>query len=206
MPRNLLRSLFVFIGAILVSASDSFAGEAWVWPTFQTGDAKELLISIEKKYTYRQNNVASNVLLPVIDGLSVDFTTPEKAFVSRMSAIKVKDYEWWLDCWDLESKKLFLDVNKAKGRGKKYWKETWNDLPDNYLVNVIRKIFYEQYVIFTYRLTSVDGKDLSGGMEFPIVFRNENGNWRVSLALRASPLLIHSPWVSGIDIKEVLVN
>ena len=107
---------------------------------------------------------------------------------------------------DKESKELYLEKDKREGRTREYWLSLWKAQFRDARILVRKKVEYEKYTIFTYSILSTAGQDIGGGIEYPLVLVNENGSWKVTLDLRANPLLSETPWYSGITEKTINVN
>ncbi|WP_087020320.1 hypothetical protein [Thaumasiovibrio subtropicus] len=206
-----LKALVILVGGLAGAAYTSLTyavlpeGDEWVWPNFETTEAKKGTLETEYHFDYRQSNVRDAAYLPTIDKEKADYSTPAKAFMSRMSALQHVDYDWWLAAWDEPSRALFQAQAIQMGRDQGYWTDLWQTQFSRSVIQIARQIEYQGYVIFTYRVMAEDRKtDIGGGFEYPIVFKQqEDASWRVSLDLRRDPLLQHSPWVSGRSRTEV---
>lgn len=195
---NILFAACLFVVAQYASADE------WVWPTFKATEAEKGVVDIKSTYKYREQVASDNTYLPVLKKAYALDKNPENSLISRLSAVRRADYDLWLKMWTPDSRKLALGFYKSKGLDKDYWTQIWERQFARSKIQLIRKVEYAQYVIFTYKVFSETGKDIGNGLEFPIVFkRDDDLGWGVTLDLRDNPLVIYSPWVEGISQKIV---
>ncbi len=204
--RKLLQTLkWTLTAALLLAGAPMYAGE-WVWPTLDTSEPQTGELTVTTRYVYKLYVAEGAQELPVLDRPAATLETPVDALIARMSALRKLDYDWWLSLWDKRSRELYQEKDRREGRNRDYWLTLWKAQFRDARILVRKKIEYGKYTIFTYSVLSKTGQDIGGGIEFPLVLAKEDGNWKVTLDLRANPLLSESPWYSGIAEKTIQVN
>tara|TARA_R110002167_G_scaffold93835_4_gene251130 strand:- start:3367 stop:3984 length:618 start_codon:yes stop_codon:yes gene_type:complete len=195
----------VVVGLLAVASaakSDEPVPYVWVKPTFAASIPLQKNLKIESSFEYhlyKPNNATEKVRLVRRKYASND--NAELALSSRMSAIASLDYSWWLDTWTTDSKTLALDYYASKGLDKAYWLAEWKEQFVGRNITLRYKVEYGDYVVMIYNVAQPNGKP--SYLDLPLVFTKEQGDWLVSLELRANPLIHFSPWISGKD-KELV--
>jgi hypothetical protein len=198
---RLLIIIFATISVFSVTAEQ--LDGLWAQPTFAVSEPTKSVVIVEKVFHYQlaiPKKGHDKVRLVQKKYASVD--TAIDAFVSRFSAINTLDYDWWLTTWAQSSKELALDYYKSKGLDKNYWLNAWKKQFIGRKITFKQKVIYQDYVIFIYNVAAPNGQP--GVYDLPIVFRQQNNQWAVSLDIRQDPILRYSPWVEGLD-REVVV-
>lgn len=173
-------------------------GPAWVWPTFKTAAPVDQDFTLVEVFHYREASYPRPIRIESpVSRDEARYDTPEYAFISRVSAMMRGDFDWWREVWAPGAANLFLAREAAQGRDASYWKQWWADSFRLTRYELVRRIETGPYVVLTYRVVTLDGKDATEGLELPVVMTQVDGTWRVSLDLRADPLVLASPWVSG---------
>jgi hypothetical protein len=170
---------------------------AWVWPTYSVDTQKENLLTVTQIVHYTERSYAKPVEVTPISRNAARYSTPEEALVSRFSAVLTGNFEWWLTTWDSASNVLVQAKNKAEGKDKTYWTQLWKEQYANAKFVVTRKIETGEYVILIYKTVGKGSAPTVDAIELPIVFKKVEDKWFTTLDLRADPLPIASPWVSG---------
>lgn len=192
--------IYIFCGFI------SFSSLAidWVWPTSPTSEPIERKFEITEKYKYTVEKVIKK--LPIDLKAQKDNKTFEGLLRKRFDAIKRADYKTWLHTWTAKSQLDVLALNQQRKYTEGTWVKGWEEqfsLADFYIV---KKVEYQKYIIVTYETGYKSKLPQENGFELPIVLiKDEAGNWGVSSALKANPLLIYSPWVNDISVKRIKV-
>ena len=169
----------------------------WVWPTFETDKPTEKVLTVLRVYKYGESVFEPSIPISAISKARQDYSTPEKAMVSRVSAMMQGDYEWWLSTWEPDSLREVQERNRKMGKGPEQWLQWWRDSFRFVHFSLVRKIISGNFVFITYRMLSKDGKDLGSGIEFPTVFKKIGEKWLVTGELSGDPLVLKSPWVNG---------
>jgi hypothetical protein len=168
----------------------------WVRP-FHPATAREAKsVRFTERYQYTQS-LYGDQEITAENGASLlaSSTGPERAFVARMNSTLRPDYQAWLATWDPPSWDFARDRYAQEGKDEQYWLTLWRNTFNNVRVRPVRKIETGPYVIVTYRVFDAQGQAVSGAFELPVVFKeSSDGEWRVTLDLRADPLLQSSPW------------
>jgi hypothetical protein len=175
----------------------------WVTPTFATSAPIKESITVESTFNYHlytplkgQDNVR------LVRRKYSSMSSAEDALIARISAVSSVNYQWWLDTWHKESKKIALPFFQQKGFDQTYWEDTWKKQFKGRKIKLKHKVIYQGYVVLIYNVSEPSGKE--GFLDLPIVFKKEDDKWLVSLDIRQSPLLRFSPWVEGIDSEKVI--
>jgi len=191
-----------FICITSVSAKEG-SGE-WVWPTYETDDGvKKKTVVLKEKYNYVQSRVSDDAYIKYVSKSNSSYASPESAVIARFSAIQALDFEWWFDSMDDVSKALAKNKYSKDKLDKRYWQDLWKKQFIGNYIKVNKRIQTGNFVIYTYKIFSKNKKDISGGFEFPLVLKKIQNKWKVSLDLRADPLVVFSPWVSGNHMEVV---
>lgn len=176
--------------------------ELWVTPTFPASEVKASAVTLQTHYRYTVQTPKvgfEKANLKQKKYSSMD--SAEEAFIARMSAISSLDYPWWLETWEESSLNLAKDMFKQKGLTSDYWIDTWKRQFVGRKITYVKKVNYQNYQVIIYNVSAPNGQP--GFFDLPVVFKQlGDDSWRVSLDLRANPLLRISPWVEGIDRKE----
>ncbi|MER2491617.1 hypothetical protein [Catenovulum sediminis] len=192
-----------YIWMLLFSCSLWAENAFWVTPTFPTGEAEQGIVSVEQVYHYQLFEPKKGYeKVRLVQRKYASLASAEEAFIARMSAIASLDYQWWLDTWEGDSKLLALDYYASKGLNKDYWLDTWQKQFVGRKITFKQKIVLPEYIIIVYNVAAANGK--SGPIDLPVVFEQKAKQWLVSLDLRREPLLRISPWVKGLDKKEIV--
>ncbi|KMT65220.1 hypothetical protein XM47_10775 [Catenovulum maritimum] len=188
---------------ILFSFSLSAQQTFWAMPTFDVGEAKEGVISVEQVFHYELFQPKQGYeKVRLVQRKYASLSSAEEAFVARMSAIASLDYQWWLDTWEVDSKQLALNYYANKGLDQTYWLDTWQKQFVGRKITYKQKIVLPEHTIIIYNVAAPNGKP--GPIDLPVVFEQAKQEWLVSLDLRRAPLLRYSPWIKGLDKKEIV--
>jgi len=156
------------------------------------------------RYVYVEQRFDPPYLIQPAPKNQADYSTPEGTMRARASALATLDYDWWLECWDTASRQIILH---QPGKDKNYWIEQWRSLYTKNRFRLLHRIETRGYVILTYNMVDpATGADRGNGLEFPIVYKKENGRWYASQDLARDPLPVLAPWVTGLNSKEVEVR
>jgi hypothetical protein len=177
----------------------------WNKPTFPAEKSKEKKLVITENYNYKEIIYKEGQYVQQADK-TIKNDTADNGFIIRMSAILNKDFEWWLNTWDEQSRKEVLERDTKQGHDKSYWVDQWNHQFSDVKIKPIRKIQFSdnKYVIITYKIFTKDNKDISAGFELPMVLKNINGSWFNTADLKSDPIVMFSPWVSGNNIERTI--
>lgn len=175
----------------------------WVTPTFSASVPEKKILNVQTKFNYHLYTPSKgHNKVNLVQRKYASQNTADDSFVSRMSAISSVNYSWWLDTWQVDSKKIALQYYQQKGLDQKYWEKVWKEKFVGRKIKLKHKVDYNGYVILVYNVAEPNGKE--SFLDLPIVFKRDNDKWMVSLDLRKSPLLRYSPWVEGIDSEKVI--
>lgn len=200
--KMLLKSL-LFIG--LTSPLMVLSAE-WVWPTLPTSKAVVKQYEVVQQFDYKEYSATSTKIVD-LQAENRGAITPESLFAARFSAIKALDYQSWWNTWSPESVAIVEDYYHKKGYDEAFWLNNWRGQYANANFKLVRKIEYQDFVFLTYKtLYGAEQKSVLD-VEYPMVFKPQGTmQWGVSMVLRASPLIVHSPWVAGISEKRVRIK
>jgi hypothetical protein len=199
-----IRKCFMAAFAVFLSTSGApiLAHESeWAFPTFDASPLQHLEIEVLNRYSYEQRQVLGDDSIPVVTRELSSMVTPENALISRFSAVRSLDYEWWVQTWTPDAWVLAEQHYAQRSFDKEHWIKSWRESFRGKDLSLIHRIDFEDNVILTYMFSN--SKNDPAALEYPIVFKKSNDGYGVSLDLRTHPLLIASPWVSG-DQREVV--
>ena len=197
------------IGAALVAAlgcAPALAqqGPSWVFPAHPTTPPEDKVITTVDTYHYEERRFEPEIVVEAVPPEAVDYASPERAFISRFSAMIRGDYDGFMASWDDVSRQL-TEVNDAgRGQTPTLYVETWRSIFSAASATMVRRIDTGDYVIITYRYVLPDGTVLQD-IEFPGMFREYANGWRATQELASDDLLAVSPWVTGeTDVTQVV--
>ncbi|GAB4520994.1 MAG: hypothetical protein Tsb0010_05240 [Parvularculaceae bacterium] len=173
-------------------------------PAYPATDPVSRVITVREIHFYDEAMFTPPVRLPQLpEGVS-DQSTPERAMISRVSAIYQRDYDRFFQYWDEASQRI-VEAELTTGA---YTKEdlvgNWGVLNGMDIV-LKRKITAGDYEILTYQF-KVKGGDEGPLMEMPVIFKEQDGLWYATQDLRQDELIATSPWVSGENEVEFTVR
>lgn len=175
-------------------------------PRYPMSDSVSKVVTVVNRYLYDVSKYAPSVVVSRLpDGLT-DTSTPEKTMFSRTTAMINGDYDLYSTYWDKKSllytEQQFRRSQVTPDRMVGNWIGTLSET--NMLM--LRRIDIGDYVILIYDLEKKAITKEKMGMELPVTFQLEGGDWRASQALHDDELLIHAPWVSGKNKIEKTVR
>jgi hypothetical protein len=177
---------------------------SYMAPQYPTASPEVKRFTNTTRYLYVEQRFDPPYIVQPAPRNQADYSTPEGTMRARASALANLDYDWWLECWDSASRPI---MEKQPGKGKEYWIEQWRGLYAKNRFRLVHRIETRGYVILTYNMVDPNtGADKGNGLEYPIVYKRENGRWYASQDLARDPLPVLSPWVTGLNSKEVEVR
>lgn len=179
---------------------------SWVEPSFHATEAQQKTVTVVRHYRFRVAGYPPGARLAPIAKRQEGFGSPEAALRSRFSAMAAADYEWWLSTWTPASRDRVEQRNEAQGRGESFWTEWWKQTVPSLRFFLAHRVELGPYVVLTYHLKTRKGQDAGQGLELPVVFQRTDDGWRASAELSKEPLLLISPWASGLERKELTVR
>lgn len=186
------------------STGATAAVSEWVTPRFTSTAVESKTLTLKEYYDYTEASYTPpyTISTPVpVD--QARWETPEQVMLSRISAMMLGDYEAWLSHYDPASRDFIAWKNAERGDTPETWLALWKDRLRVMRFKLKRRIQTGPYVIITYEMVTLDGKDASGGLELPVVFREFEDRWYATQELWQDGLVALSPWVSGKSIVEV---
>lgn len=204
---RLLRSavLFAAIGLLWPHgpAAAQGLGPQWVFPSFPATPPEERTLTAVHIYNYEESLFAPPVTVTdPIPQAAADYSTPERAMITRVSAMMTGDFDWYQETWDPLSLAVLQEHDAYFNNDSAEYLERWANIYASHRNQLIRRIDSGSYVILTYKMIDEEGVGLMDDMEFPAVFEQQDGQWLASQDLMRDPLPEISPWVQGVSVVE----
>jgi hypothetical protein len=203
MTRSLSVALVTLaLGGLQAQPSD----KPWVSPQHPAGPSVIESFVETNRYSYTVALYAPPLLVaqPVPKAEARD-DTPERAFISRISAMMAGDYEWWLSTWDENGRRVTQERDRKSGNTPDGWRRQWAAIFSGSRMELRKRIVTGEYVVLTYVLRSSEGQQ-ANELELPAVLRQREGRWQSTQDLSSDPLLPASPWISGVNDKDITVR
>jgi hypothetical protein len=172
-------NLFIFFALGAVAAA---------FPAPKSMHEKELRYR-GKSYVVKVGNYSPPSTVTPIVKSQAKYDTPEDAIVNFITAIKLKDFDFFFSNWTESSKVLNTQRNVSMNRTREYWIKRWSLAEGKpFEVNCRADYTYNgKHIVFIgYSIKGImaDGKDLNADM----AFEKEKGRWLGSQSTQADPV------------------
>ena len=173
--RKLACSFCAVLFCFVFSAGFLYAGEL-PEPLFDTSEPVKKEITREYVYYFEVMEYIPPVKVELVSNRSdARMDSPENALISGISAMYAKDYEWWLNTWDTDSREMMRERNKVKGWSPDFWRKGWEGFLKDREAILTHRVDTGDYVIIGYSLVSEE-KDRKT-YESYLVFKKQGEEW-----------------------------
>lgn len=115
-----------------------------------------------------------------------DFQHPEAAARSLFSAVRAKDYDAYLKCWDARSQAVMAERDRKIGFTPDKWRAMWEGTFRGKRIQLTHWIGYGKYVLLNYRVEPAASAETAQAV---LVLAQENGAWKATQDLREDQIL-----------------
>ena len=203
MLKKSIKLLFIFI--VLFFCVFSFVSA-------KTISGKPNIKMVEKKfvdgktsYAFKIGDYNPMIIVKFLNKEAADYSTPEKALITHLSAMQALDYKWFRNSWDKKSLAYMDKLDKRAKRTDLDMLVAWKKLKNRpHFLNLKAEIKYEgrNYVLVGW--TADMGKE-RGPFEFVPMYKKGN-RWYLSQDLREHPVYLYITDIAGCDEKVININ
>ncbi len=120
------------------------------------------------------------------------YKTPEEAFISQISAMFNRDYNWWIKGWNKGSQKIMKERDSSLKQTPEFWIKKWNEVMKDKKAVLLYRVESGPFVIIAYSLKSQKAeKGEEESLEGNMVFKNEQGKWLATQEMASDPVLLN---------------
>lgn len=177
--RILTFNVYFWILSLLIICNIGW-GEMIVTPTYPTSAPKHIsralgTESLEYSISYFTPPVAINI---ISNRNKANYTTPEAATISFISAIIANDFDWWFDSFDEMRKADLLGPKKEEYNEMKNFelRET-SEMYKSKVIKLDAFIRYKDYVLIDWTAYKADG---TKAFKMLTPLKLDNGLWKVT--------------------------
>jgi hypothetical protein len=161
-------------------------------------EEKRVLI-VENFYPYSLYKYGTSLPVKLMDKKFINRFNPEDVVVEMLSSINSGDYDWNLSLWDLKSKEIMENEDKASNKDKNFWINWWKNIQKrNYYI--MNKIVYKDQVFIEYGYI---GTDKSLKRVSTVALKKINENWYLTREFASNPLILNWSSKTG-RIQQVI--
>lgn len=145
----------------------------------------------ENVYFYKQYKYSGPSEVRLLSRGEASYGSPEEALTALISAMSQTDYEWWINSWTEDSRKLMVEKDKEMKRAPDDWKETWRKVVVGRRARLLHRIETGPYVLIEYALTPADAGAAAGGRDeivSSLFFEKVGGVWLATQRMQGDPV------------------
>lgn len=189
-----------FIGLVSFCGSTAYSGEQIILLQ------DKYIVFKGTNYKVRAGKYEPTIAVSFIDKASARYDTSLNAATSQLSAMRQKDYQWWLETWSDASRTMIEERNIQLNRTPESWVERWSVYSDRVVEIRFRAEYLKDnssYVLLGYAI-----KDFKIGdqeIESVLVYKKEGTKWYAVQDLGGDPVFnnILKLWHSGEAVLKV---
>ena len=184
--RILAWSFYALLFGFVYLAGPLYAGELSE-PPFDVSQPVKKEITREYVYYFDVMEYIPPVKVELVSNRSdARQDNPENALISGISAMYAKDYEWWINTWDSDSREMMREGDKVKGRSPDFWTKAWKNFLKDKEAILTHRVETGDYVIIGYNLVSKK-KDVKT-YEWDMVLKKQGEEWFSTQDLMEDPV------------------
>ncbi len=183
-----LKALFIITLWILLGNLNETCSEEFPLPIYPIDNKEIKTLKVENLYRYNVVYYKQPLKIEIINRKSAKYGTPEDAFISFVSSIKHIDIKWYINCWDIESRKQMKDDFENMETIQKKT-EAWKEIYTDKEIFLKRRVERKSIIIFDY----VVKRSIKDKNEFQshIKFKKINKEWKATNLFSDDPVWVN---------------
>jgi hypothetical protein len=188
--KHLFSSTIAWLLAVTISFLAPIANSQVANERFKLSPAEKRQFVVENIFNYTRQEFDPPVVVQQIKRTGANYSTPEDAFISHVSAMISGDYDWWLSGWTADAQNYLKAQDQKLKRTPENWKTAWSGVLSGKQVVLLERLETGPYTILVYSLRTPppDGKETFRSL---YAARIEAGRWLATQELENDPFFFH---------------
>ena len=159
-------------------------------PVFPTGEREVSKFTVQFVYNFARYRYSPAVVVEPVRRGTATYGTPEEACIAFLSSMMTLDYDWWLENWDADSRKLLVADNEAHHQDAAFWHKAWQGAFPGKKVTLEQRLESGPYVLIVYHVE--DLRDPSQSFSSALPFKLTHNQWLATEELAADNFSIYA--------------
>lgn len=160
----------------------------FVPPPFPTTAPVVANVVVEDFYAFVRRDYAPPVKVSTI-ARTATYSTPEAVVIAQISAMKTKNYEWFMALFDETSRAEMDRSDREQNRTPAFWIGNWEEAFSNRTPELVSRVDSDNFVVIAYRLVSANAAEEPIDLE-AVAVRARDG-WVLTLSKADDPVQIN---------------